>query len=166
MEDISGFGTEIMILALQSFPMGFSLSKFADDTDPISAKEMEPFGYEPLYDGTIFTYAQAAPIEVSVSVIPNSDEDINLKILLGNKKGGLSLFPFEDITTMAISYPDGGRTILSHGSILRGPALDSIQSTGRRKSNTYTFVFGTVTGAQSAKQLIAGGIQSALGFFG
>lgn len=166
MEHISGFGTGIVIVAVQSFPMGFKLTKFADDSDPISARDIQPFGYRELYDGNIFTFSQTAPIEVSVSVIPNSEDDINLKILLANKKGGLSLFPFDDITSMVITYPDKGRTVLSHGSIISGPALDSIQSTGRRKSNTYKLVFASVTGAQSAKQLVAGGIQTVLGLLG
>ncbi|XAO36691.1 tail fiber protein [Pseudomonas phage WP1] len=49
--------------------MGFSLSKFADDESPISSEELEPFGYEMLYDGGLFAFDRAAPLEVSVSVI-------------------------------------------------------------------------------------------------
>jgi hypothetical protein len=63
MIDVSGFGTGIVILALQSFPMGFQLTDFADDVDPISAKEVEPIGYEMLFDGELFAYDQASAIE-------------------------------------------------------------------------------------------------------
>lgn len=163
MENISGFGTGIMILALKSFPFGFSLSKFADDVDPIAAKDISPFAYELLYDGSIVTYSQTSPVEVDISVIPNSEDDINLKILLNNKPGALSILPFEDFTSMVVTYPDGGRVILSNGSILSGPPLDSISTEGRRKGNTYRFVFGTLIGAQNAKQFVTGAIQGVLG---
>lgn len=155
MIDVSGFGTGIVIVALQSFPMGFSLSKFADDAEPISAKDIEAVGYEMLYDGTLFSFDKAAPVELSVSVIPGSDDDLNLKILLSSKKGAKKLIPLTDVTSMVITYPDGGRVILTNGTILRGPLVDSIETSGRRKSNTFTFVFGGITGAQSATQVIA-----------
>lgn len=163
MLDISGFGTGIRIIAVESFPMGFSLSKFADDTDPISAKDVEPIGYEMLFDGSLFSFDKAAPIEVAVSLIPGSDDDINCKILLQNKKGGKRLLPLPDITTMIITYPDRGRVILTSGTIIKGPLVDGILSTGRRKSNTYTFVFGSFAGAQSAREIAAGVIQNLLG---
>lgn len=163
MNDISGFGTGIVIVALQSFPMGFSVSKFADDVDPISAKDVEPTGYEMLYDGSLYAFDKAAPIEVAISVIPNSEDDINCKILLQSRKSAKRLFPVDDVTSMVVTYPDGGRAILSNGTILRGPMLDSIESIGRRKSNTYTFVFGSSTGAQSARQFVSGIAQAILG---
>lgn len=162
MIDVSGFGTGIVVLALQSFPMGFSLSQFADDVDPIAAKEVDAIGYEMLFDGDLFAFDKAAPIEVSVSVVPGSSDDINLKILLQSKKGAAAILPLPDITSMVITYPDKGRVILTKGTIVRGPLLDSIVSNGRKKGNTYTFVFGAFAGAQSAGQLVAGIAQGAL----
>lgn len=165
MIDISGFGTGIVIVAVQSFPTGFSLSQFADDVDPISSREIEPIGYEMLFDGDIATFDKAAPVEVTVSVIPGSEDDINLKILLQNKKSARAIFPIPDITTMIITYPDGGRVILSKGSIIKGPVVDSVLSTGRRKSNSFTFVFGSFAGAQSTKQTLLGIVQGARDIF-
>lgn len=162
MINISGFGTGIVIVALQSFPMGFTLSKFADDEDPITAKDVEATGYEMLYDGSLYSFDKAAPVEVSISVIPGSDDDINMKILLQNKKGAKKLIPLADVTSMVITYPDKGRIILSNGTILRGPLVDSITSNGRKKSNTFTFVFGSITGAQSALELVSGLAQGVL----
>lgn len=163
MIDVSGFGTGVVIVALESFPMGFGLSQFADDTDPISAKDVEPIGYEMLYDGALFSYDKAAPVEVSVALIPGSDDDINCKILLQNKKSARNFLPLPDITTMIITYPDGGRVILTSGTILKGPLVDSVMSSGRKKSNVYTFVFGTFAGAQNSKELFAGVVQNVLG---
>lgn len=165
MIDVSGFGTGIVVVALQSFPTGFSLSEFADDVDPISAREIEPIGFEKLYDGGLFFFDQTAPIEVSISVIPGSDDDINLKILLQNKKGAKSILPLPDVTSMVITYPDRGRVILTKGSITKGAIIDSITDVGRRKGNTYTFVFESFAGAQSAKQLVTGLLQGARDLF-
>jgi hypothetical protein len=154
MIDVSTFGSGITILSTNSFPNGFMVSTFADDSDPLSIKETETSGYEPLYDGSIFVFDKTAPVELSLSVISGSDDDINLKILLQARKGGIRLLPLKEFTTMVINYPGNGRVILSAGSIVKGPMADSMLTNGRRKGNTYSFVFGTFAGAQSAKELI------------
>jgi hypothetical protein len=151
-----------LVLAIQSFPMGFNIKSLADDVDPLVVEETEPVGFEMLHDGSLFSYDKAAPIKVSITVIPGSDEDINCKILLQSKKGSVKLIPLSDSTSMVITYPDGGRVILSGGTIVRGQMADSIMMTGRKKGNTYTFVFGSFAGAQSAGQLVASVAQNVL----
>lgn len=155
MYDISGFGSSVMILSSSSFPQGFSLTSFADDTDPIAIEPTEVSGFEPLYDGDIFTFDKAAPVLLSVSVIPASEDDINLKILLQMRKSNSTFLPFEDIVTMIITYPEGGRVVLSQGRILKGPLADSLAASGRKKGNTYHFVFGSFAGAQSVLEVAA-----------
>lgn len=165
MLNISGVGTSVMIIALQSFPMGFNITQFADEEDPISVEPVEPVGYEMLYDGGMVSYDKASPVVVSIAVPPNTDDDINLKVLLQSRKGGLRLLPISDITTMIISYPDNDRVVLTNGTILSGPLADSIASSGRKKSNVYKFVFATFGGAQSGKEVVAGVVQNVLGIF-
>ncbi|XAO36888.1 tail fiber protein [Pseudomonas phage WP1] len=89
-------------------------------------------------------------LEVPVSVIAGSEDDINLRILLNSKKGSFRFLPgsIPDMTTLMATLPDGGRTVLSNGTIIKGPAIDTIQNTGRRKGNTYTSVFGSYPGTQ------------------
>lgn len=164
MENISGHGTSITIIAVNSFPVGFSLTKLADDVDPISHKEVVTNGYKKLIDGSLFFYSQTAPIEVEVSVVPGSEDDINCKILLQAQKGGLQIIPLPDITTMIINYPNG-RVMLTNGSIVSGPLLDSISDTARKKSNTYTFVFANFAGMQSGKELAITGLREVLSLF-
>lgn len=165
MIDVSGFGTGITIVALQSFPMGFSLSQFADDQDPLVVEEIEPTGFEMLYDGSLFAFDKAAPIKITVALIPGSADDINCKILLQARKGSASLIPLPDTTVMAITYPDGGRVIMSNGTIYKGPMADSITVGSRKKGNMYSFVFGSFAGAQNAKQFIATAAQNVLSLF-
>lgn len=162
MINVSGFGTGIVIVSTSSFPMGFSVDKFADDKDPIAGKEVEPIGTELLYDGSLFAFDKASALELSISVIAGSEDDINLRILLNTKKGSFRFLPgaIPDMTTLIATFPDGGRVILSQGTIIRGPAIDTILANGRRQSNTYTFMFGSYIGAQGARQSAASVIQA------
>lgn len=155
MIDVSAFGASINIVATSSFPVGFDITQFADDEDPITFKDVESSGYQPLYDGSIFTFDKTAPILVSISTIPNSDDDINLKILLQMRKSTPHILPVSDVTTMVVTYGDGGRIVLSNGSILSGAIADSITSSGRKKGNNYHFAFGTFAGFQSATETVA-----------
>ena len=163
MVNISGFGLKLNIVALQTFPMGFDIESFADDADALFIDDTETSGYEMDFDGSLVAYDKAAPILVAVSVIPNSEDDINLKLLLQSRKASFKWLPIQDVTTMVVTYPDRGRVVFSNGTIVSGPMADSILSSGRRKSNTYRFAFGAFAGAQSSRQLVVGTIQSLLG---
>jgi hypothetical protein len=155
MQNISGFGTTIDLLAIQTFPLGFSIRHFADDVDPLTAELVEPSGFEMLYDGTLFPFSKAAPIKVGVSVLADSDDDINLKILMQTRSIKSNLLPIDDFISWSINYPDNSKILLSNGTILTGQLLTSISSSGRKKSNTYNFVFGVFAGAQSATEVVA-----------
>jgi hypothetical protein len=163
MQNISGFGAKVTVLALQTFPMGFTLSEFADDVDPIIFEEVQPVGYEMMYDGGLYSFESAAPVLAHVSVIPGSEDDMNLRILLSNKKSGPSILPIEDVTSMSIQYPNNGMVMLTNGTIVKGPLADSIIQTGRKKANTYTFAFGSFAGLQSGLQVAATIGQNLLG---
>lgn len=155
MIDISGFGTGITIVATTSFPVGFTLSSFADDEDPLNVENTEVSGYEKLYDGSIFTYDKTSPLLLSVGVMPNTEDDINMKILMQMRKSSPQILPLPDTTSIVICYPDGGKVAMSNGTILSGPLADSLTAQGRKKGNVYHFVFGTFAGAQSASELVA-----------
>lgn len=162
MIDVSAFGTGINIVATTSFPTGFPLTQFADDEDPLSIEEVEVSGFEKLYDGSIFTFDKTSPVLLSVGIMPNTDDDINMKILMQMRKSSPSILPLPDTTSMVITYADGGRVILTSGTIISGALADSISAQGRKKGNVYHFVFGTFAGAQSASELVAGVAQNIL----
>ena|ERR1700751_821291 len=162
MIDIGAHGLSITLIALQSFPMGFSISQFSDDVNPLDVKDTEPFGYELLYDGEMFAFDKASVIELSVSVIPGSDDDINLKILLQSKKGGAAILPIPDALTMVINYPTG-TVLLTKGTIISGPLADTVQSSARKKGNTYRFVFSAFAGAQNRIELLGTIAQNVIG---
>ncbi len=155
MQNISGFGTSITLLAVQTFPLGFTLESFSDDTDPLTAKAVEPSGYELLYDGSLFPFTKASAIELSISVLADSEDDINLKILLQTRSIRSNLLPIEDFISLIISYPNNNRILLSNGTILNGQLVDSISNVGKKRSNTFNFVFGVFAGAQNATEIAA-----------
>jgi hypothetical protein len=161
MIDISTAGSGITIFSLTSFPMGFLLSSFADDVDSLSIEETEVSGFEKLYDGTIFAYDKTSPVLLTVGIIPNTEDDINLKILLQKRKSNPTFLALPDTITMVISYPDGGRNVLSGGVMVKGSIADSMASAGRKKSNSYSFAFGSFDGFQSFRQFIGNVEQNA-----
>lgn len=156
MIDIGGFGTKIQIVAIQTFPLGFEVSEFADDIEPISITPIELIGFKRLYDGDIFFHKKNTPVEIEISVTPNSSSDINMKILLQTAGLNKKFSPVRDILTMVVGYGDGGKVVFSKGSIVSGPPADSITADKRKSSNTYKFVFGTWDGAQSISQVMTG----------
>ena len=163
MIDISTTGSGIMIVSTNSFPMGFQLSSFADDEDSLKIEQCEVSGYEKLYDGTIFGFDKTSPILLSMAIIPNTDDDINLKILLQKRKSNSTYIPLLDGVTMIVTYADGGRNVFSGGIILGGSIADSMVSAGRKKSNVYNFVFGSFDGFQSRKQVLGNIVDTGIG---
>lgn len=165
MIDVSGFGLKATIVAIQSFPMGFTVQQFSDDVDPLEIQDDVPGAYEMMYDGSLFAYTQANPILVKISVLPGSDDDVNLQILLSARRMTNKLLPISDVTSMVVSYPDGSKAIFSNGSIISGPPAASVKAEGRKKGNTYLFVFGSSAGAQTTTQVVSEAIQGIAGLF-
>jgi hypothetical protein len=162
MIDISTAGSGITIFSLNSFPVGFQLRSFADDQEALDIEDTEVAGYERLYDGNIFAFDKTSPILLSVGVIPNTSDDINLKIILQKRKSNNTQLALLDTVTMVIGYADGGRVVLSEGTILGGSIADSLTSNGRKKSNRYHFAFGSFDGFQSFKQFAANVVETGL----
>lgn len=172
-QNISGAGLSVLIASTVSFPFGFVVEEWADDTDPLTFTEIEPTGDETTIDGGIYTFKRATKVYVTLSVIPGSESDQNLRILLDAQKLSLNIndmlslaADLRDLTIMTISYPDGEVAILSGGTLQKGPPLRSVMSSGRTRTNTYTFVFGSSASATTSSLLgTAVSIASTAGLF-
>ncbi|WVW37736.1 putative structural tail fiber protein [Aeromonas phage Gekk3-15] len=140
--DVSGFGLKCAILSTATFPYGFSISKFPDDVDPIVISELTVRKLQMLLDGKMLSYQTANPVEVAISVIPGSPDDINLGIILSASQVKDQLIPLPDTVIMTITYPDGSTSVLADGTMLSGPAAKSVMASGRMKTSTYKFAFG------------------------
>ena len=141
MTDISGQGLEINIVASRTFPVGFSVTQFTDDVDPLDIADIELATATMGLNGDLITTSAANAIPMVTSVIPGSDDDKNLAILAEANRVGKGKKSAKDTITAIIVYPDGAITTLIAGIITNAPPANSVASSGRKKSKTYAFSF-------------------------
>jgi len=146
MQNISGFGLIINVVASRTFPIGFVVNQFADDSDPLDVPSVQVGDSAMGLNGDLITWSKANPIKVSLSVIPNTLSDINLAILLNSNRVGRGKIGANDIITMNLIYPSGNFVNLSQGIITDGLPVSSVASAGRIKSKTYAFSFEQMIG--------------------
>jgi hypothetical protein len=144
MSDISHLGTVILLTASNTFPTGFTLSAFADDTDPFDLPELTIGEAAMGTNGDLVTWSTANPIEFSVAVVPNSADHINLATVFEANRAGKNKPSARDVITITRRMPDGSRTTLTGGKIMSGPPAVSGASSGRIKTPVYTFSFENV----------------------
>ena len=146
MQNISGFGLSINILASNTFPVGLLINEFADDTDPFDLPPLQIADSAMGLNGDLITWAKPNPIKISVSVIPGSFSDINLAILLEANRVGKGKIGARDVITMVGIYPNNTPITLTNGVITDGMPGNAVASTGRQKSKTYNFSFENKAG--------------------
>lgn len=142
--NISGFGFLLQLIASNTFPTGFTLSEFADDTDPFDLPSVKIADTAMGLNGTIEVWNNAVIIPISISVIPMSQEDINLAILFSLNKVSFGQQGARDEITLIGYYPNGNIVTAIGGYMTDGMAANSVSSAGRLKTKTYTFNFADV----------------------
>lgn len=146
MNNISGFGLSINLVATITFPLGFIITEFADDADPFDLPALQIADSAMGLNGDLIQWAKANPIKATISVIPGSDSDINLALLMEANRVGRGKIGARDIITLAAIYPDGEFITLTNGVITDGLPASSVASAGRLKSKTYNFSFENKVG--------------------
>jgi len=146
MSDISSIGLKVRIVGSLTFPVGFEVTQFADDSDPFDLPDIQIADKAMGVNGDLVTWSTAVPIEVSIAVIPDSDDDRNLGILAELNRVGRGKLPVKDSITMIRSFPDERPLILTNGKIVSMPPASSSSSAGRKKSKVYKFVFENKVG--------------------
>jgi len=151
--NISGFGTKAILRASISFPTGFTISQWAHDVDPIEINELPVGDGEMNVNGTLVTWSKATRVEVNLSVVPTSQDDVNLSILLNAARPGVGKLVIPDLMTLILIYPitslfSRPRTFTyTNGKIISGTLGNALTSTGMLKSKTYNFIFEQVSPA-------------------
>lgn len=145
--DISGFGFQINLVADSTFPAGLNLTQFADDADPFDTPAIQLADKAMGLNGDLVVWSKASPIEVTINVIPGSDDDENLAILAEANRVGKGKVSAQDAITLTAIYPDGSMLTLQAGRITNGTVGSSVASAGRLKSKAYMFTFENRIGA-------------------
>lgn len=141
MNDISGFGLRINLVASTTFPQGIVITQFADDTDPADMASIQVREAAMGINGDMVSWSRANPLPLVIAVIPGSDDDRNLSVLLEANRVGKGKQGSRDIITATVIYPDGTANIYTEGVITDGVAGKGVASGGRIKTTTYSFRF-------------------------
>jgi hypothetical protein len=141
MQDVSGFGFVINVIASNTFPAGFGLSQFADDGDPFDFPAITINDTAMGLNGDLITWSKASPLKTQIAVIAGSDDDANLSALLEANRTGRGKQSARDVITVTAVYPSGNTLSLTEGSITEGMSGTSVSSAGRLKTKVYHFAF-------------------------
>jgi len=146
MSDISSNGLVAKLTASVTYPAGIPLVNFASDVDPFDVPELEILNAESNINGEMVAWSVPKPVTVSIAVIPDSATDVLLGVLLSNNRVGFGKPSTKDLITIAVQYFGFPKPrIFTLGRIQSGVFGTATNSSGRRKSKTYKFVFQEVS---------------------
>jgi hypothetical protein len=146
MQEISGFGLKVHIMASSTFPVGFPVTQFADDADPFDAPAIAYADKAMGLNGDLITWSKATPIDITINVIPDSADDLNLQILAEANRVSKGKTSARDVITLTRIDAAGRIAVLSNGRLTNAPPLSSVASAGRKKTAAYTFTFESKAG--------------------
>lgn len=144
MIDISGAKSKVSIIAVPTFPQGFTIEEFATDSDPVVIDDIEVNNTEVGVNGDVVCYKRATLLNVELSVIPTTESDRNLTILLNSNRLAKNKVATNDDITMIITYADGRIVTFSGGVIISGTVANTISSDSKIRTKTYRFTFSNV----------------------
>ena len=141
--DVSGLGTQILIIATNTFPVGMLLTQFSDDADAIDIPTITTGEAKMGVNGDLIRYSKPAIIPAVINIVPGGTDDLQLSILLQANMVGKGKIGARDEITATVTYPDGRFIILREGLITGGNPGLSISSEGRFKTKPYNFSFSS-----------------------
>lgn len=139
--DIGGFGSELTVFASITFPAGLTITEFADDADPVDSPSIQIRDKAMGLNGRLITWGKAQPIGLTINIIPNSDDDINLNLLFDANRVGRGKLPVQDVIDATLIYPDFSAKNFQAGAPTDYVPTNSIASSARFKSKPYVFTF-------------------------
>ncbi len=147
MADISGFGAIVNIIASNTFPFGFPISQFSDDSDSFDFPSISIGDAAMGVNGDLITWSKANPLKGTISAIVGSDDDLALQTIAKNNLVGKGKSNALDIITMTIIYPDNTQITFTGGKMTDAMFGKSLASAGRLKTRVYGFAFESVIGS-------------------
>lgn len=141
MEDISAFGIRVQLFASVTFPAGITLTQFADDGDSLDVPQQQIADKGMGVNGDLIVWSKANPLLVTMNIIPGSDDDRNMSVLLEANRVARGKRGARDVITLTALYPDGTTQTWSLGRITDGIPGKALASSGRMKTKPYMFAF-------------------------
>jgi hypothetical protein len=146
--NIGGFGLVVALIASVTFPATLLLEAFADDADPFDFPDLQIADIAMGLNGDLLTWSKAIPLVTQVALVPESDDDNNMSVLMAANRVGKNLQSAQDVITLVGKYPSGVTVTLSNGKLTNGMISNSVASSGRMKSKVYKFAFQNITVAR------------------
>lgn len=141
MQNIYGTGTKVTIIAIPTFPAGITITTFPDDQDAVSVDNQDITEVAMGVNGDMVAWGRPTPINITLSVIPDSEDDKNLGILFDMNRIAKNKVSAQDKITMTISCPGSDSKTYINGVMTGGPAGNSVSSGARKQSKQYRFSF-------------------------
>ena len=141
MEDVSGTGTTLTIASSITYPMGITISRWADDSDPFDVQESQLAEYGMGLNGDLVINRKPTGTELVVAVIPGTEEEIALSAIAEAARISKDKISYHEIITATINYPDGTSRVFKNGTIIAAPMATGISNNGRKKTKLFRFVF-------------------------
>ncbi len=144
MADISGFGLVVTVMASNTFPVGLPITQFADDADPFDLPEIAIAETAMGLNGDLITWSSANPIQVTLNVIPDQADDIELNIIGEANRVGKGKQSARDTITIVGVYPNGRTVTCKLGKMTNYQPSTGVASAGRFKTKKYDFMFENI----------------------
>lgn len=139
--NVSAMGIKVQIIAVPTYPVGVTLTKFADDGDSIELPEMTIMQRGMGVNGDMVIWKTAVPCSFSVNLIPGTEECDDIERLFNLNMVQKNRASYTDVLTAIITHPNGKVTMLTDGYIEAGKPFQDYSSNGRAKSRRFSFVF-------------------------
>lgn len=139
--DISALGIKATIRAVPSYPVGFTLTQFADDGDSLNVPDMTIMQSGMGVNGDMVVWRTAVPCQIDINLIPDTDDCRNMENLFKLNMTQKNKVSSKDVLTLTIEHPNGRVDILTNGYIVGGKPVQDYSANGRAKTRTFRMVF-------------------------
>lgn len=145
-QDISGFGLVVVIVADKTYPVGLTITEFADDSDPMDIASVKIADTAMGLNGDLLAWAKAVTLPAVLNVIPGGLDDTALQVLANANRAGQGKNVAGDKITMTVIFPDGGVNVYQGGRMTDAVFGKAVAGSGRLKTKPYAFAFQNKAG--------------------
>ena len=144
MLNITGIGLSATIIASKTFPAGFTVTEFPDDTDPSDGEDTVVNETGAGLNGDLVSWGKPTKQPLTLNVLPNTPSDDNLEILFRANTNTKSHRSVGDVITLILNYADGSRKTYVNGVPISFNRIKKVTQTGRIATRPYAFDFEDV----------------------